>query len=35
MKMDVKAYEIWVIEGAGETRSRYKPVMMNVILEAR
>ena len=35
MKMDVKEYEIEVIEGAVETRSRYKPLMMNVIQEAR
>ena len=35
VKMDVDGYEIDVIEGAGETRSRYKPLMMNVILEAR
>ena len=35
VKMDVDGYEIEVIEGAVETRSRYKPLMMNVILEAR
>ena len=35
VKMDVDGYEIDVIEGAGETLSRYKPVMMHVILEAR
>ena len=28
VKMDVDGYEIDVIEGAGETLSRYKPVMM-------
>jgi FkbM family methyltransferase len=28
LKMDVDGYEIDVIEGAGETLSRYKPVMM-------
>ena len=35
MKMDVEEYEIEVIEGAGETLSRYKPLMMHVIQEAR
>ena len=35
MKTDVDGYEIKVIEGAGETLSRDKPVIMNVILEAR
>ena len=34
MKMDVKGYEIKVIEGAVETLSRYKPLMMNVVMEA-
>jgi hypothetical protein len=33
--MDVDGYEIDVTEGAGEMRSRCKPLMMNVILEAR
>jgi FkbM family methyltransferase len=35
VQMDVDGYEIDVIEGAGETRSRDKPVIMNVIQEAR